>query len=384
MVPFVIEKADLVLPQGVLKASRLLVEDGLIARIGRFSSLGVKKRIQAEGCLILPGIIDLHSDALEKDLEPRPNTFFPVDLVVLEMDKKLAACGICTIFHSVSFAEGEIGIRSNAVADHIIREIDRLRHRLRVRTRIHARYELSDSEALPYLHRLIIEGKIHLLSLMNHYPGQGQFQDLQAYEKYYGAVYQKSPDEIQDILKRKTVAIRNLQERAASVIEWIRPHRIPLASHDDDSKEKMFWLKEMGVTISDFPVTLEAALTAADLNIYVCLGAPNALRGRSQSNNLSAREAIREKACHILCSDYSPMTMIHAVFTLIQSGFISLPDAVRLVTLHPAKAVGIDNWTGSLEEGKAADFLIVDSSKGRPQILKTFVGGCEVFSTCLK
>jgi alpha-D-ribose 1-methylphosphonate 5-triphosphate diphosphatase len=384
MEPFIIEKADVVLPREVLKSTPLLVEDGLIGRIGGVSSSGVKKRIQADGCLLLPGIIDLHSDALEKDLEPRPNTFFPVDLVVLEMDKKLAACGICTIFHSVSFAEGEIGIRSNAVADQIIREINRLRHRLGVRTRIHARYELTDEGALPFLHRLIDEGKIHLLSLMNHYPGQGQFQDLDAYEKYYRAVYQKSPDEIKNILQRKTVANRNLQERAAAVIEWTRPHRIPLASHDDDSKEKIAWLKGMGVTISDFPVNLEAALTAADLDIHVCLGAPNALRGRSQGNNLSAREAIRQRACHILCSDYAPMTMLHAVFTLTQLKVLSLLEAIRLVTLNPARAVGIDQWTGSLEEGKAADFLIVDTSKGRPQILKTFVGGREVFSTCSK
>jgi len=384
MEPFIVEKADLVLPREVLKSTPLLVEDGLIGRIGGVSSSGVKKRIQADGCLILPGIIDLHSDALEKDLEPRPNTFFPVDLVVLEMDKKLAACGISTIFHSVSFAEGEIGIRSNVIADQIIREIDRLRHRLRVRTRIHARYELSDEEALPYLYRLIDEGKIQLLSLMNHYPGQGQFQNFKAYEKYYRAVYQKSPEEIKTMLERKTFAARKLRERAASVIEWTRPHRLPLASHDDDSKDKILWLKGLGVTISDFPVNLEAAVTASDIGIHVCLGAPNALRGRSQGNNLSAREAIRQKACHILCSDYAPMTMLHAVFTLTHLGLLSLPESVRSVTLNPARAVGIDQWTGSLEEGKAADFLIVDPSKGRPQILKTFVGGREVFSTCSK
>jgi alpha-D-ribose 1-methylphosphonate 5-triphosphate diphosphatase len=374
----------IVMPECIREGEAILIEEGLITRIGLVPEQSGARLIDAQGAYILPGIIDLHSDALEKEMEPRPNTLFPTDMVLLEMDKKLAACGITTMYHSISFAEGEIGIRSNSMADSIIREINRLSSSLWVRTKVHARYEMTDEAAIPILEMLITHNMVHLLSFMNHTPGQGQFKDADAFHRYYSIVYQKTEAEIRRTIIKKVAAMESIWDRADHLISLCGKWHIPMASHDDDSEEKVRWVMQRGITISEFPVTLDAALAASRNRLHVCLGAPNALRGRSQANNLSAREALARGAGHVLCSDYAPMTLLHGVFRLFESGLMSLPDAVRLVTLNPAKAVGIDAETGSLQEGKVADLSIVNKINGLPQVLKTLVNGQEVFSTCLK
>jgi len=380
----IVENGKLVLLDGIHDGAAIQIEGGLIVKIGKGQAAAGVKKINAAGRYVMPGMIDLHSDALEKELEPRPNTLFPTDMVLLEMDKKLAACGITTMYHSISFAEGEIGIRSNKMADGIIREINRLSPKLRVRTKVHARYEMTDESAVPFLEKLIDEAKVNLLSFMDHTPGQGQFRDDASFHRYFQKVYQKMDSEITGIVKRKVASQKFLQQRLDYLIDLCRKRNIPMASHDDDSEAKVEWLRRKGISISEFPVNMDAAFAACRNNLHVCLGAPNALRGNSQSKNLSAREAIAVGLCHVLCSDYAPMTLLHAVFKLADEGLLRLHEAIRLVTINPAKAVGIDHDTGSLQEGKAADFIIVDKQNGHAQVLKTFVAGQEVFATCLK
>jgi alpha-D-ribose 1-methylphosphonate 5-triphosphate diphosphatase len=380
----VVENGKLVLPDGVQEGTAIHIEGGLIVKIGNGRVAAGAKKIDVAGCYVMPGIIDLHSDALEKELEPRPNTLFPTDMVLLEMDKKLAACGITTMYHSISFAEGEIGIRSNKMAEGIIREINRLSPRLRVRTKVHARYEMTDEAAVPVLEKLIDEAKVNLLSFMDHTPGQGQFREAASFQRYFQAVYQKTDQEVTGIIKRKVASQKFIEQRLNHLIELCGRNDIPMASHDDDSEEKVAWLSQKGISISEFPVNMDAALVASKKNMHVCLGAPNALRGHSQSNNLSARDAVAMGLCHVLCSDYAPMTLLHAAFKLADARLLWLHDAVRLVTVNPAKAVGIDHKMGSLREGKAADFIIVDKQNGHAQVIKTFVAGQEIFSTCSK
>jgi alpha-D-ribose 1-methylphosphonate 5-triphosphate diphosphatase len=161
-----------------------------------------------------------------------------------------------------------------------------------------------------------------------------------------------------------------------------REHGIGVASHDDDSREKIYWLKEMNIGMTEFPINMEAVQAAHEQGIRVCLGSPNVVRGRSSSSNLDAREAIRRGYGDILCSDYAPMTLLHAVFALERHGILPLHEAVRMVSLNPACAVGIADHSGSLETGKDADMVIVDHSDGFPRVFKTFVAGREVFSTC--
>ena len=376
---FVIDNAFIVTPTGILKEASLKIEDGIISKIreGNIKHGGLK--INAKGRYILPGFIDMHSDAIETEIKPRPNSFFPLNIAIFELDKKLAACGITTIFHSISFAEGEIGIRSNKIAADIINEVNRLASKLNVKTNIHARFEITDREAVPYLEDFINNREIHLLSLMDHTPGQGQFKEIASFKSFYGTVYKKSDKELDGIIDKKLIAREEMKTYIEQVINLCKTMNIPLASHDDDSKEKIQWLTKKDIRITEFPVNMGAAVAAKEMGIYVCFGSPNILRGNSHSKNLSARDAILSGYGDIICSDYSPMTLLHAVFTLFSIS--SFHEVVNMTSLNPAMALGISEKVGSIEEGKDADIILVDISDEVPMIMKTFVSGKEVFST---
>jgi alpha-D-ribose 1-methylphosphonate 5-triphosphate diphosphatase len=378
---FVIENATVVLPSGILKGASIKIEDGIISNIREGSINSSQKRINVHERFLLPGFIDLHSDAIEKEIEPRPNSFFPVNIALFELDKKLASCGITTIFHALSFAEGEIGIRSNKIVADIINEVNRLASKLNVKTNIHARFEITDREAVPYLENFINNKEIHLLSLMDHTPGQGQFKEVTSFKHYFGTVYKKSDAELAKIIDRKLSVKESVKSHVDYAVALCKSMNIPMASHDDDSEEKIRWLKEMDINISGFPVNMDAACAARQSGIHVCLGAPNVLRGNSQAKNLSARDAVSWGYGDILCSDYSSMTILHAVFTLHKHDILPLHEAVNMASINPAKAVGISDKTGSIEEGKEADLIMVDTGEEIPRIVKTFVAGREVFST---
>ena len=382
MCDFILTNARIVTPEGVLQGASIKVEQGRIAQVCSESMHGANARDVA-GSYVLPGFIDVHSDAIEKGIEPRPNTLFPVDIAVVELDKKIAACGITTMHHSLSFAELEVGLRNNSTAAGIIREINKLTSRLKVHTRIHARFEITDQGAVPFLQSLISEEQIHLLSFMDHSPGQGQFRDVLAFKNYFGPVYKKTDAEMDAIIERK---MRAKEEQTSELIDFLaelcKQHGITMASHDDDSPEKIGWLKSMSIELTEFPTNIETIQAAHQQGVRVCLGSPNVVRGQSQAKNLSAREAIRDGFGDILCSDYSPMTMMHAVFTLERLGILPLQEAIRMVSINPARAVGIDDQTGSIEEGKQADLVLVQCTDGFPHVLRTYVGGREIFATC--
>ena len=381
---FVIDGASVVTPDNVLPDCALRVSDGRIAGLRQGSTFKTAEpHLDGRGKHLFPGFVDLHCDAIEKQIEPRPNTFFPVDIAVHELDKKLASCGVTTMYHSLSFAEMEVGLRSNGMAAQIAREINLHAPGLRVRTRVHTRFEVTDGGAVPILERLIEDGEVGLFSLMDHTPGQGQFREVASFKSYYGPVYAKSDEEMDRIIARKQQA---KNEAALGGIETLtgrcRQHGVALASHDDDCAEKLGWLHELGVAISEFPVNLDAARAARFRGIGVVLGSPNVLRGSSQGGNLSAREALAEGCGDILCSDYAPQTLLHAVLALEKLGLRPLNEAVNLISRNPAQAVGIGEQTGAIVEGLAADLLLVDLEHGFPRVVKTFVGGREVYASC--
>lgn len=379
---FIMENAFIVTPAGVLKGASLKVEGGVISELREGPIKSGASRIDVHGRYILPGFIDLHSDAIEKEIEPRPNSRFPVDIALVELDKKLAACGITTMFHALSFAEGEIGVRCNNTASAIIREINRLAPRLNAKTKVHARFEITDDGAIPYLETLLRDRHVHLFSLMDHTPGQGQFKEVASFKTYFGTVYKKSDAELVTIIDRKLAAKESVKAHINYVVDLCKSFDVPLASHDDDTEDKIQWLNEIGIGISEFPVNMEVVRAARDKGIFICFGAPNVVRGNSQAKNLSARDAVSLGYGDVLCSDYSPMTMLHAVFTLCNIGIIPLHKAVNMVSLNPANAVGIAEQSGSIEKGKAADLVVVDISDEIPRIIKTFVSGREIFSAC--
>jgi len=380
MTGLVVNSCRIVLPDRVLEDASIRVEDGLVAEIVQGRSLG--SGLDARGAWLLPGFVDVHADAIEKAVEPRPNARFPTGIAVRELDRSLAAWGVTTIFHSLSFAEMEIGLRSNAAAAALIDEIHGMRGILRVDTRIHARFEVTDLGALEPLERLLAQGRIGLLSFMDHSPGRGQYRDEAAYKAYYGKVYAKSDAELEGILARKRDSNAEDVDAAVAILsDLCRTLSVPMASHDDDTVARIAWCAREGVAMSEFPVNLETALAAREENLPTCLGAPNIVRGASQAGNLSARAAIAAGCGDILCSDYSPQAILHAIFLLHASGLKPLQEAVAMASLTPAKAVGLAEITGSVEVGKNADLLLVEERHGLPDILRTWSRGREIYSS---
>jgi alpha-D-ribose 1-methylphosphonate 5-triphosphate diphosphatase len=378
---FQIVNATVITPDRVVADGCLQVEEGRIVRIQEGPFRGSGQVIDAERALLLPGWVDIHSDANEKAIQPRPRATFPVAMALQELDKTLAACGVTTIFHCVAFSNGQKGLRATREAQSLMQSIAKSRDHLLCSTRIHLRYDVTLTEALPIITRLINDGAVDLFSFMDHTPGQGQFATYQAFQDYLGRHHHYTEDEIRAVVDKRIADRRNVDEEALhNLAQRCRLRGTPMASHDDDTAHKVARMHAMGVAISEFPVTLEAAQAAKALGLQVAMGAPNLLMGKSTNNNLTAMDVAGAGLLDIVCSDYAPMTLLHAALTLSRAGFMSLPESVACFSLNPARAAGIDQDTGSLTDGKRADMILVDMDGPVPRVLQTFVGGRQVYA----
>lgn len=384
---FQIINARAVTPRGIVDNAAIAVRKGVVAALGQSSDI---KRpdlpvVDAAGAWLIPGFIDLHSDAIEKEIETRPGSCLPVEMAVAELDKKLAAAGVTTIFHSISFAEKEYAIlRTGDMAETIIRQIQAMREQLSVKTRIHLRYEITNTESLPIITDFISGRHVDLVSIMDHTPGQGQFKTSEEFKKYYSAHFSRDEQDVMEIMEerrviRESVGLKN----ARYVAELCARSGIPLASHDDDCREKIDFIASLGAVVSEFPINMEAMRLSRRRGLMVAVGSPNIIRGESHNNNLSAMDIIRQKGADIVCSDYVPSTLLHALFKIHEQCPMPLSDAVRMFSTNPAKAVNMNDRTGKVEPGLDADLLLVDSTLSYPRIIKTYVKGREAFSSCI-
>lgn len=375
-----IEQVDVVTPERILRNARVEWDGGIISGIdssGRPDTAG-----KANNHLLMPGLIDLHSDANEKAINPRPNAIFPMELALLELDKLYASCGITTIYHCAAFSNSRNKSRTIAKARDLIDTIVSLRPDFRCNVKTHARYDITSPAAIPVLQDLVRKGDVDLLSFMDHTPGQGQFATFQAFKDYFGRHHHMADDEVKAMVEKRKVDRKNIDEgKLVALAEECRKLSIPLASHDDDTDRKVAWAAALGMSISEFPVTREAARAAREKNIWVAMGSPNLVLGRSTNGNLTSRDAFKEGFLNIFCSDYSPMTLLHSIFTLNQQENVPIHEAVKLVSLNPARAAGMADDTGSIETGKRADLVLVDLNHRVPRVLKTYVQGREVYSS---
>lgn len=378
MTQFYITNAQIVLADQVLEHASLLIEDGVIKAINPENVAKNIETTDAKGRLIMPGMIDLHCDALEKEVEPRPNVHFPLDFAVAQADKRNATSGITTVYHAISFANDELGLRNNEFAARIARAVhDWAPHGL-IDNRVHCRYEITDESGLPVLLDLLANDDMHLLSLMDHTPGQGQFKDMAAYRDYLARNYKKTDAELDDIIDKKLAAAGGAFERAKTLIKAAQQKGISVASHDDDTRERIEIMTGLGVKISEFPINMEAASAARELGMSTIFGAPNIIRGKSQSGSMKALDAIKAGVADCLCADYAPAALIIAVMKLPQLTDIDLASSVRLVTMNPAKAAGL-NDRGEIAVGKRADLIMIDMPAGLPQVTRVWLKGQTVY-----
>ncbi|WP_241158399.1 alpha-D-ribose 1-methylphosphonate 5-triphosphate diphosphatase [Cohnella candidum] len=377
----IVKGGRVVLPHEVIEAD-VIAEGGRIAAIGsgfaRMAEAG-DTVLDAEGRWVLPGLVDIHCDAIEKETEPRPNTLFPMAMAFLQFEKKLAGHGITTMLHSLSLGVG-LSLRGEHLVSEMIGLIRSIREeRAMIRHGIHLRYEVSHLTGLPLARRLIEERAIDYLSLMDHAPGIGQYRRPGAFQRYVMKNQGVNLEEVAQI-------VEELQERRGridwhelrSLTAYARERGIAVGSHDDDSRETVDRSLGFHAGISEFPLDLDTARYASDRGMGVCVGAPNVVRGGSHDGNLNAAEAVKEGAAGILCSDYHPASLLQAVFDLERQG-VPLESAAAMASLHPAQAVGRGRDVGSLEPGKAADLIVVRKWKDIPLVAATVVGGAVVY-----
>ena len=371
---FIITNAKIVMPNTTLNGS-VLIENGKIEKITSDKIEG-DNVIDAKGKFLLPGLIDIHGDDLEKEISPRPSVNFPIDFALINLDRKTAACGITTKLHAIAYFEDELKGRHPAKSKEILKTLNRLRDKLLVNNLIHARCEISSD--ISDILQVIDDPCVKLISIMDHTPGQGQFKNIEDYKDYHKRVYGLKDEEIERILNRKRE--HDKMSNLRKVLDKAHKTGIPVASHDDDTDKKVEFFHSLGVKISEFPVTLEAAKKAKELGMIISMGAPNVVRGKSSTGNLSAIEAIKHNLVDVLCSDYSAEAMLYAPFILEGKKLMTLNEAVNLVSLNPARAIGIDDEVGSIEPGKRADLIVVDKINEIPVVTKTIVNGKVVCS----
>jgi len=371
---------QVVLPHEVIEAD-VVAENGRISAIGPgFARMAVPGDtiVEAEGQWVLPGLVDIHCDAIEKETEPRPNTLFPMDMAFLQFEKKLAGHGITTMLHSLS-----LGVGLSLRGEHLVSEMIGLIRSLRqesamIRHGVHLRYEVSHLTGMALARKLIDEGAIDYLSLMDHAPGVGQYRKPGAFQRYVMKNQGVGLDEVGRIVeeleeRRNRIDWSALRELTA----FARERGIAVGSHDDDSRASVDRSLAFRAGITEFPLDLDTARYAVERGMGVCVGAPNVVRGGSHDGNLNAADAIREGAADILCSDYHPASLLHAVFELERQG-LPLEAAAAMASLHPARAIGRGGDIGSLEPGKAADLIVVRKRRNVPLVAATVVAGSVV------
>lgn len=381
MSTLLITNGRLVMPDRIIEGGEVLVEQGIIKYAGRRRHHGGHQAaavIDAGEGYILPGFIDMHSDAIEKELEPRPGAYFAIDLAFCELEKKLAGQGITTMYHSFSFAGAKEGVRRDQGAAGYIRRMKTMAADCAlIRNKIHLRCEITNFKVVDLIRSLIGEGVVDLLSFMDHTPGQGQYPTIEDYRRYAEKTYHLKGDDLDQIIKQRQQGQVTAAECIKTISSAAVKAGVPMASHDDDTAEKVAYYYAQGVRLSEFPINLETAAAARQSGMSVSVGAPNVVRGGSTGKGMRAIDAVAGGQANILCSDYYPPSILHAVFFLAER-YMELPEAVAMATASPAKALGLGEL-GSLEEGKAGDVIVIKKRNATPVVTNTVVGGTPVY-----
>lgn len=333
------------------------------------------KWLDASGCVVLPGIVDFHGDAFERQIMPRPGVRFPLDVALLDTDRQLASNGITTAMHGITYSwEGGLRGRETAVA--LFAAFDHVRHRLLADHRVHLRFEChnvaGEADVLGWMN----SGRVGLLAFNEHLPGMRRKpKKLQEYADRAGT-------DVDGFIARIESAASRADEVPA-LIDRLAAHAqklgIPMASHDDPSIAVRDAYQRMGCAISEFPLTREVAAHAVAQGAPVVCGSPNVLRGGSHVGAPGAAELARDGLCDILASDYYYPAPLHAAFALAHHDILPLARAWQLVSHNPAQALGLAD-RGTLEDGRRADLLVVDTrDPASPHLLATVCGGRIVY-----
>jgi alpha-D-ribose 1-methylphosphonate 5-triphosphate diphosphatase len=376
----VIGNARIVLADRVIEHGWIACADGRVAECGEGPAPAGSE--DAQGDLIMPGLIELHTDHLEAHYVPRPKVFWDPIAAVVSYDGQLATSGITTVLDSLRVwredgaeeVDGRAGVLAGAISSARDANLLRADHFL------HLRCEIPMPSVVEEARELVGRPDVRLMSLMDHTPGQRQFRDEGKLRDYYRGKSGGKTDAQLDVLFaqrfafQKAYAATNIRE----IVALARQHQIPLASHDDTTESDVADAVRERVSVAEFPTTMEAARGLHEAGIGILMGAPNVVRGGSHSGNVAAVDLARQGYLDILSSDYIPSSLLMAALQLPQHvPAIDLAAAVRTVTKTPAEAVGLAD-RGEIAVGKRADLIRVHVAHDVPVVRCVWREGVRV------
>ena len=336
--------------------------------------------IDAEGLLLLPGIVDLHGDAFERQMMPRPGVDFPLDVALIDSDRQAISNGITTVYHATTWS-WEPGLRSGDNARKLLETIEAMRPQLAADTRFHLRHETYNLDAEGEIAGWLAEGRIDLLAFNDHMDSTvaslARPQKRSRMVERTGLANEAFDRLVESVVSRAS----DVPASIARLAQAARAADIRMLSHDDESPAMRQGFRAQGVGIAEFPVNEETAREAADAGDFIVFGAPNVVRGGSHTGWTRASDMIAKGLCSVLASDYYYPAQLLAAFRLAADGVVPLAQAWDLVSAGPARATGLAD-RGVLAEGRRADILLVDDSvKLRPRLIAVFSGGKLVHLT---
>jgi alpha-D-ribose 1-methylphosphonate 5-triphosphate diphosphatase len=355
----ILKNAMLVLADRVVEG-HLVIRDGTIAEIGEGAT-----SVQGEdldGDYLMPGLVELHTDHLEGHYGPRPGVRWNAIAAVQAHDAQIAASGITTVFDCLRMGSDEDGGFKPGEMRELADAIEQAQREDRLRSDhfLHLRCEVSAADVLDAFDKFRSDDRVRLASLMDHAPGQRQFQTMDQYTLYYKTKRGLTDEQFEVfVAKRQEQSARYSAPHRRAIAEHCRGAGVTLASHDDATLDHVDEAIADGVGLAEFPTSKEAARASHEAGMSVLMGAPNVVRGGSHSGNIAAKDLAEAGILDVLSSDYVPSSLLQAVFKLADDvDAISLPQAVALVTSTPARTVGMDD-RGIVAVGKRADLLRV-------------------------
>ncbi len=378
MTDIVIEGGRALIGNSILETS-VQIASGKISAVGSdhaSSSFG----LDARDLLVLPGIVDLHGDAFERQMMPRPGVDFPVDVALIDSDRQAIGNGITTVFHATTWS-WEPGLRSGNNATRLLEAIEMLRPQLAADTRFHLRHETYNLDAETDIAQWLSGGRIDLFAFNDHM--DSTVASLAKPQKRNRMVERTGlSDEAFDSLVERVVSRGDdVPASVARLAKAARDASVRMLSHDDESPEMRKAFRAQGVSIAEFPVNEETAREAAEAGDFIVFGAPNVVRGGSHTGWTKAADMIAKGLCSILASDYYYPAQLLAAFRLADDGVLPLAEAWNLISAAPATAAGLAD-RGVLAEGRRADIILVDDELPlRPRIVAVIAAGRLVHLT---
>ncbi len=377
---------DLILTNARIVTGDRIIDGTLIIRDGRIDDIGegptsISGALDMEGDLVIPGLVELHTDSLEGHMTPRPGTDWPATAAVIAHDSQIAAAGITTVFDAIAIgALSQTSARIRRLTEIVTALQTAIEAKLlRVDHQLHLRCEISFPNLPDLLEPLINHDLVRLVSVMDHTPGQRQFVKEEKYREYYQGKFGLSDSAMEGfICEQKAKQEAHGAGNRKYVVSRAQERGISLASHDDATHDHVREAVNDGMSIAEFPTTVEAAKASRAHGLSVMMGGPNVVRGGSHSGNVSALDLAALGVLDIVSSDYVPFSLLHAAFVLsdrVES--ISLPQAIAMISKTPATSVGLSD-RGEIAIGKRADIVRVHASPHHPIVRTVWRDGNRI------